>query len=249
VGAWSFDEASGTTVLDSSGRGNHGTVSGATRVNGKYGRALSFDGVNDLVTVADSASLDLTGAMTLEAWVKPTALGSMWRTVVIKEQPGQLSYALYAGNGSGKPAGHVFTTSDLRADGPAGVALKTWTHLATTYDGATLRLYVNGTQVASKAVTGLATTSGSPLRFGGNNVWPEWFKGQIDNVRIYSRALTAAEIGADRTAPVSGGSSAMLLSVTKANARKARARKARGHKSRTKSRKSRAKHTRRHRSL
>src|SRR5262245_59216846 len=63
VGAWSFDETSGTTAADVSGKGNNGSVSGATRVAGKYGNALSFDGVNDVVTVADSASLDLTNAL------------------------------------------------------------------------------------------------------------------------------------------------------------------------------------------
>ena len=65
---------------------------------GRFGSALTFDGVNDLVTVADSASLDLTNRATLEAWVNPTALGAAWRTALLKEQPGQLVYALYANN-------------------------------------------------------------------------------------------------------------------------------------------------------
>ena len=72
VGAWSFDEPSGLTAQDTSGRGNAGTISGATRsAAGRYGGALSFDGVNDWVTVADAASLDLTTGMTVEAWVRP----------------------------------------------------------------------------------------------------------------------------------------------------------------------------------
>ncbi len=98
------------SVTDASGRGNtrldqrrhaHGS--------GKFGSALSFDGVNDIVTVADSASLDLTTRATLEAWVNPTALGSAWRTVLLKEQPGQLVYALYANNDLSRPSGHLFT--------------------------------------------------------------------------------------------------------------------------------------------
>ena len=99
VGGWGFDETTGTSANDSSGRGNTGTISGATRTTaGKIGSALTFDGVNDWVTVADSASLDLTTRATLEAWVFPTALGGMWRTALLKEQPGQLVYALYANN-------------------------------------------------------------------------------------------------------------------------------------------------------
>ena len=100
-----------TTAADASGRGNTGTISGATRTTtGKFGSALSFDGVNDMVTVADSASLDLTNRATLEAWVNPTALGSAWRTALLKEQPGQLVYALYANNDVSRPSGHLYTT-------------------------------------------------------------------------------------------------------------------------------------------
>ena len=62
---------------------------------------------------------------------------------------------------------------------PAG----TWSHLATTYDGSQLRLYVNGTQVAQTAASGSIATSTAPLRIGGNAVWGEWFSGWIDEVR------------------------------------------------------------------
>jgi PKD repeat protein len=75
VAAYSFEESSGSTVNDASGKANHGTISGAIRTtSGRYGRALQFDGVNDWVTIKDASSLDLTTGMTLEAWVYPTAL-------------------------------------------------------------------------------------------------------------------------------------------------------------------------------
>ena len=73
VGAWGFDEGTGTTVADASPAGNSGTISGATRTAfGRFGGALSFDGVNDMVTIPDANSLDLTTGMTLSAWVNPT---------------------------------------------------------------------------------------------------------------------------------------------------------------------------------
>ena len=96
VAAYSFDAATGTSLTDNSGSGNTGTISGATWTSaGKSGGALAFDGVNDIVTIADKASLDLTTGMTLEAWIRPTA-NSTWRTVVTKETSGNLTYGLFS---------------------------------------------------------------------------------------------------------------------------------------------------------
>jgi hypothetical protein len=206
VGAWGFDEASGPSVIDASGRSNTGTILGATRSTaGKFGGALSFNGVSDWVTIPDANSLDLSTGMTMEAWVRPTAVGALWRTVMLKEQPTDLDYALYAANGNGRAASHVFTNRDTGLNGTAATPLNAWTHLAATYDGATLRLFVNGVQVSTKALTGSIRATTGPLRIGGNGIWDdEWFAGLIDEARVYNRALTAAEIQADMNRPVSG---------------------------------------------
>jgi hypothetical protein len=205
VAAYGFNESTGTSAADSSGSGNNGTlVNGPTHSStSKYGLALQFDGVNDMVTVPDANSLDLTTAMSIEAWVRPTALGS-WRTVVLKERPGDLVYALYAG--SRFENSNTWRPSAWIGSDPVGataaLTLNAWTHLATTYDGASWKFYVNGTLVASRAFAAPIGVSTGALRIGGNNIWPEWFKGQIDEVRIYSRALSAAEVVLDRDAPI-----------------------------------------------
>ena len=206
VAAYGFNQGSGTAVTDSSGTGNNGSTSGTTwNASGRFGPALSFSGTNASVTIPDSNSLDLAGGMTLEAWVNPTTSSGSWRTVVMKESPAGLNYALYSAETSNRPSAHVFTTSELDTRGTSALPLNTWSHLAGTYDGATLRLYVNGSQVASKAVTGgIATTNGA-LRIGGNAIWSEWFKGLIDEVRVYNRALSAAEVAADRDRAVAPG--------------------------------------------
>jgi fibronectin type 3 domain-containing protein len=205
VAAYSMDQGSGTTLADVSGTGNTGTLSGATwTASGRFGSALSFNGTNNMVTVPDSNSLDLTTAMTLEAWVRPTTVTD-WHTVLLKEQPSQLAYALYGSTDARTPAGHVYPSGaggDRWARGSSALAVNTWAHLAFTWDGATARLYVNGTQTASTAIAGTAVTSSSPLRIGGNTIWGEWYSGLIDEVRIYNRALTAAEVGTDMNAPV-----------------------------------------------
>jgi Concanavalin A-like lectin/glucanases superfamily len=87
VGAYSFDTGSGISVTDDSGNGNVGTITGATwTTRGRYGNALSFDGAGDVVRVPASASLDVGSALTLSAWVRPTALQSGWRTIVYRER-------------------------------------------------------------------------------------------------------------------------------------------------------------------
>jgi hypothetical protein len=203
VAAYNFNAGSGTTLADRSGTGNNGSISGAAWTTaGKNGGALTFDGVNDLVTVPDSASLDLTTAYTLEAWVRPTST-SGWRCVMVKETPTTLAYGLYAAGFPNRPSSWLTINGNFVAlDGPAAVPVNAWTHLATTYDGSTLRLYVNGVQVSSKPAPGAAPTSGAPFRLGGNTIWSEWYAGQIDDVRLYNRVLSASEIIEDRDTPV-----------------------------------------------
>jgi hypothetical protein len=195
VASYGFDEASGATVADASGDANTGTIAGATRTaSGRYGGALSFDGIDDQVTVPDAPSLDLTTGMTLEAWLYPTAGGSSWRQAVLKETRGGLAYGLYAFDGGGRPAGFVHTGADVGSSGGSALALNAWSHLAATYDGRALRVFVNGSQVDQRSLTGAMTTSSGALKIGGNAVWGEFFKGRIDNVRVYDRALTAADL-------------------------------------------------------
>ena len=205
VAAYNFDEASGASVSDTSGNGNIGSISGAVRTAaGKYGGALSFDGVNDMVTVPDSNSLDVRTGMTLEAWVNPTVANG-WRTAILKETPGDLVYGLYAVasyGGAVRPSAWIGSSADIGGTGPPPTGQ--WTHIATTYDGATWRLYVNGTQVASKPFVLQVPTSAGALRIGGNAIWSEWFAGAIDDVRIYDKGLSALEVARDRDTPVGG---------------------------------------------
>ena len=202
VAAYGFDNGTGTTTPDQSGNNNNGTLTNATwagPTTGKYGNALSFNGTNAWVTVPDSNSLDLTTGMTLEAWVRPTNLGNTFRTVLMKEQPGNMTYGLYA-NGAGNsrvPIGEVNIGGYRDAVGTAQLPLNTWTHLATTYNGNVLALYVNGVQAGQLLIAGSIVTSISPLRIGGNAIWSEWFQGQIDEVRVYNRALSAGEVTSD----------------------------------------------------
>jgi PKD repeat protein len=194
VAAYSFNAGSGTTVADGSGNGNNGTITAATWITtGKFGNALSFNGTSARVTINDSPSLHLSTGMTLEAWVYPTASGK-WRDVIYKIN--DVYYLESSSSQSSRPAaGGTFANPEVF--GTAALALNTWSHLAATYDGATLRLYVNGTQVDSRAQTGTIQSSTSALSIGGDSLYGQYFAGRIDEVRIYNRALSAAEIQTD----------------------------------------------------
>jgi hypothetical protein len=109
---------------------------------------------------------------------------------------------------AGAPAGYVrvnpvASTTDRAVRGTSPPALHTWTHIAVTYDGSVQVFYVNGVQVGSVAGSGAITVSNGALRIGGDaSSTGEFFTGMIDEVRVYNRALSPAEIQSDMTTPI-----------------------------------------------
>jgi regulation of enolase protein 1 (concanavalin A-like superfamily) len=202
VAAWSFDDGAGGLLQDSVG-GLDGVITGATWTSaGRHAGALLFNGVDQMVTVPADAALNLTTGMTLEAWVNPTSVAS-WRNVAMKEGSNDLAYALYASDASSKPQAAVnMGAGQLVASGTAPLPANTWSHLATTFDGSTHRLFVNGVQVGSVAAAGTLWQTTAPFRIGGNSLWGGWFDGAIDDMRVYNRALSPTEIQTDMNTPV-----------------------------------------------
>ena len=149
------------------------------------------------MNVADSASLHLTTGMTLEAWVKPTALSS-WNTVIFKERTGFYAEALYANTGSNRPSANAYTSVDNDVRGTAPGRRST---PGRTSPPPTTAVCSRSTSTASRprllVVSGPIVTNTGALRIGGNTIWGEYFNGLIDEVRIYNRALSAAEIQTD----------------------------------------------------
>jgi hypothetical protein len=209
VAAYAFDEGSGTTVADSSANGLTGTIANATWTTvGKYGNALAFNGTNAVVTVNDAPVLHLTNSLTLEAWVYRTWTDvNTWQTVIFKNRPDDASYALQGTdpNVYSPASAFIYTggPQDATAYGGGFVSKNQWTFLAMTYDGKHLKLYKNGKQVGTVAASGSILETTDALQFGGNSVWSdEFLSGTLDNIRIYSIALTAAQITQDMNTPV-----------------------------------------------
>jgi hypothetical protein len=122
----------------------------------------------------------------------------------VKEQPGGLAYSLYQNNANTKASAYIFSNgAEREAVGQSDLPMNTWTHLAATFDGTQLKLYVNGTLEQTTVYAGTVLTSNHPLGIGGNGYWlNENFPGRIDEVRIYNRALSQSEIQTDMDTPV-----------------------------------------------
>ncbi len=198
VGLWSFNGAdvSGTTAYDRSGQGNNGTLTnGPTVTTGKIGQALDFDGTDDRIVVGDINAMDGLTYMTASAWVKYDNVG-VYKGIVTKVNG--VGWALETGS-----SGSTFVGGFNDGYGIAGtVPNDTWTHLVFTFDGtqsgnaSRLKMYMNGTQVTPSytgTVPAVAPSNAFDVVIGGG-VDPRYFSGQIDEVRVYNRTLSATEI-------------------------------------------------------
>ena len=200
VALYHFDEGKGRVAKDSSLFGNDGGVNGAKWVPGRSGQALHFDGAGHYVEVLHSDSLNPRAALTIEAWIK-TAENSSHKIVSKPE-----SYVLSVWGT--KLVGRVILQEELKPKAiyrtlqgrPDTLVPGKWYHLAMTYDSATGELvtYVDG-KWESRGVVGnrkdnrLAATSRA-MHIGGSPWYGTYSKTVIDEVRIYRRALTAAEV-------------------------------------------------------
>jgi hypothetical protein len=157
---------------------------------------LSFNGTTARVNINDSASLHLTTALTLEAWVNPSSAPTGWQDVIYKASDNYFMEAAST-NGNEPGAGVSVAGSEPIIFGASQLTANAWTHLAVTYDAATLKLYVNGILTNSTAQSGTVVTSTNPLQIGSDSLYGQFFKGLIDEVRIYNVALTQAQIQSD----------------------------------------------------
>ena len=196
--SYSFEAQSGTTVADSSGNGNGGVSTSASWVAGKYGQGMSFAGTG-FVSVPDAPSLDITGAGTVEVWVKPTTLG-IWQGILAKgnqnsEAAHNYSLEIDAANRAVCSIGNGSTANTLTS--VATLVAAQFTHLACIWDGTTVKLYVNGVldTSAPQTITPLVNTSSLLLgKFGGD---VDYAKSIIDEVRIYKAALSQPQVQTD----------------------------------------------------
>jgi hypothetical protein len=203
-----FDEGFDVKAKDASGKGNDGTLYNGSVVcsggdcpnwvDGKFDSALELDGINDYVNVGNEDSLNIIQTITIEAWVKPNSVPGI---IIGKRTPpgvddrtyefavNSSGYIGFMSNGPGFPNFYLWS-------GFQPISAGVWTHVAVTFNGTHLKFYVNGINVDTIPKTGsLRPNSGDVIighdQFMGGN---PWFDGILDEIRVYSRALTMDEI-------------------------------------------------------
>ena len=189
VGYWPFNG----NANDESGNGNNGTVNGATLTTDRFGNAnsaYSFDGVNSNIALTD---IDLINNATISIWIKPVGvLGS----VVSKYGNGNESYEFIYNNNTHGLYGHVGVVTNpnnnIYSDNP--LTLNSWSHCVLVIDNGTAKIFINGNQVfAQQGVNSIFQNNDNVLI--GKSVWGgNLFNGLLDDLGIYNRALTPAEI-------------------------------------------------------
>ena len=196
VGIWRFEEGSDITLYDESGFGNDGTfVGNLTPVFpvGVYSgtTALQFDGVNDYVDCGNDPSLNITDAITVEAWVKPVGTGDNLQNIVKKlDYGGHKGFRLhFYTNGTFRFAAHDGTSYFSVMENNV-MAWNKWQHLVGVYDGSYLHIYRNGQFIKKNTGPSAISPASSHLTFGNG----EDFNGAIDDVSIYNSALSSAQI-------------------------------------------------------
>ena len=196
VAHWPLDEGSGFLAWDVSGSGNHGWISGASWVEYGAGHMLSFDGINDLVNCGSGSSLDIRGAVTLSAWMWAEEVpvgevglaGKYYSSYLLTYYHNRQAY-WYIGSGGNNAS--------------AGCPTGTWNHVAGTFDGTKLRIYLNGALVTARDSSFAEIPAGGDF-FIGRDGGSGYFKGMLADVKVYDRVVSAAELANEYEAGIQG---------------------------------------------
>ena len=212
VAAYGFNEGSGNTVTDATGHGLTGIINGATwTTGGRYGGALRFDGSSSYVDLGNPAALQLTGSMTVSAWVRADAdPGNDGEIIAKSDTASGWQLKMTPDSGADTFAARVSNagTGTVHRYGATATSLGVWYHVAGVYDSAarTLNVYVNGL-LNNGGLNGTvpSTQANAAVNVNiGRRTGGFYFNGLIDEVRIYNRALSQSEIQGDMNTPVNG---------------------------------------------
>jgi hypothetical protein len=202
----------GSTITDRGSGGNNGTLAGSPgSATGKIKQALTFNGSSQYVTAGTPTALDITGAITVSAWIYPTSLPtggddgtpSHYANIIEKGYDGlneQYAMSLQGGNiGWYTYGGSTNLIHGMKTSYGTSISVNTWTHVCGTYDGSAWNIYINGAAFASVTDSQGPIHASAPFSVGAasiNGAFQRFFTGSLDEVRVYSRALSSTEVAA-----------------------------------------------------
>ncbi|MDD4027297.1 MAG: LamG domain-containing protein, partial [Candidatus Shapirobacteria bacterium] len=201
VAEWKMDEGTGTSIVDTSGNNNTGTISGATWDQGKIGKGLKFNGSDNYVEVSSTPST--TGSFTISTWVKAIngSTSDGYGYIIHRSNLYSIGDSVYF-LGINPTGNYVGAVNGNFSNGDTGIPANEniWRFLTLSYDGNTQRVYVDG-QLKSTYSFGAITrvTANNKIGFGGTPLYLNYrnIKGQMDQVRIYDYTRTPAQIAYD----------------------------------------------------
>jgi prepilin-type N-terminal cleavage/methylation domain-containing protein len=196
VGEWTFEDG---TANDISGYGNNGTVTGAALVpdrKNRVNKAYSFNGTSGYINVTNGESLNITGDITIEAWIKPN-LESTGRggQIFQKHSWNNCGYRFQIAQRNGYVYFYTFQSgANQRTEASSAISYGQWNHVAVTRKGAIATIHVNGEDKTSIHANHVDPSSCGSTAFISTNWAAETFNGVIDDVRIYKSALLSSQI-------------------------------------------------------
>ncbi len=187
--------------------------------------ALHFDGINDRMIVGSDTALNLNTQITIESWIKPSADGGNIQTVLSKSSfTENTGYIFPRTNDNWNNIVFYLNFNGIGWEGlevPYTGAIGAWTHVAATYNGGFMRIYINGVLAGEKEIIGTITVNVNPLTVGYHNGFEglesEYYSGAIDEIRIWRRALTQCEIANNKNCELPAAGQEGLVSYFKLN--------------------------------
>ena len=212
--AYSFDQNTGTVANDSSGNGNTATLNnGVAWVPGRYGSAVSCDGANDYLSIPNSTSTNIFGTgLTLSMWLNPQPLsggdsvviGKFWNTTWTAPN---YQYGIELDGGT-RPHFYVGTAGGLLGvQMGSPLPMSQWSNLAVVFNGTQVQFYLNSILVNTQPLSASITARGNAMNVGADERPGQYYKGTMDDLRIYNRALSANEVQSDMNTPLGPGGS------------------------------------------